>query len=148
MDMRGTRVPVKKNILPKRPDFPMLRVQPADRLFDLFNSFTNLRQHNRLLVGHLRGSIDRLRELRRELHRESQRGRADSNGDGESELSSRFGLTRREEQVAILLAHGRSNQAIARELQISVHTARHHTQRILSKLKVHSRGEAGAKIRG
>ncbi|HZN99276.1 MAG TPA: LuxR C-terminal-related transcriptional regulator, partial [Gemmatimonadales bacterium] len=59
----------------------------------------------------------------------------------------RFGLTQREEQVAILLAHGRSNQTIARELQISVHTARHHTQRILSKLQVHSRGEAGAKIR-
>jgi DNA-binding NarL/FixJ family response regulator len=126
----------------------MLRVQPADRLFDLFNSFTNLRQHNRLLVGQVRGSIDRLRELRRELNRESQRGRADSNRDGESELSSRFGLTQREEQVAILLAHGRSNQAIAGELQISVHTARHHTQRILSKLQVHSRGEAGAKIRG
>jgi hypothetical protein len=29
-----------------------------------------------------------------------------------------------------------------------VHTARHHTQRILSKLEVHSRGEAGAKLRG
>lgn len=126
----------------------MLRVQPADRLFDLFNSFTNLRQHNRLLVGQVRGSIDRLRELRRELNQESQRARGDSDRNGESELSSRFGLTQREEQVAILLAHGRSNQAIARELQISVHTARHHTQRILSKLQVHSRGEAGAKIRG
>jgi DNA-binding NarL/FixJ family response regulator len=139
---------VAKNIPPKRPNLPMLRVQPADRLFDLFNSFTNLRQHNRLLVGQVRGSIDRLRELRRELNRESQRTRADSNRDGESELSSRFGLTRREEQVAILLAHGRSNQAIAGELEISAHTARHHTQRILSKLQVHSRGEAGAKIRG
>jgi DNA-binding NarL/FixJ family response regulator len=139
---------VAKNIPPKRPNLPMVRVQPADRLFDLFNSFTNLRQHNLLLVGQVRGSIDRLRELRRELNRESQRARGDSNRDGESELASRFGLTQREEQVAILLAHGRSNQVIARELQISVHTARHHTQRILSKLKVHSRGEAGAKIRG
>ncbi len=137
-----------KNIPPKGPNLPMLPVQSADRLFDLFNSFANLRQHNRLLVGEVRGSIDRLRELRRELNRESRRASADSSRDDGSELSSRFGLTRREEQVATLLARGRSNQAIARELQISVHTARHHTQRILSKLQVHSRGEAGAKIRG
>jgi DNA-binding NarL/FixJ family response regulator len=51
-----------------------------------------------------------------------------------------MGLTRREAQVARLLARGRSNQAIAQELNISAHTARHHTQRILSKLEVHSRG--------
>jgi DNA-binding CsgD family transcriptional regulator len=58
-----------------------------------------------------------------------------------------FGLTQREAQVARLLSQGRSNQAIARDLEISEHTARHHTQRILAKLEVHSRGEAGAKIR-
>jgi DNA-binding NarL/FixJ family response regulator len=57
-------------------------------------------------------------------------------------------LTRREAEVAELLSQGRSNQAIARALNISEHTARHHTQRILSKLEVHSRGEAGAKLRG
>jgi DNA-binding NarL/FixJ family response regulator len=140
---------LEKNIPPQRPDLPMLRGVPADRLFELFTSFTNLRQHNRLLVGQMRGSIDRLRELRRELfHRKSIREGSEPDGDGDSGLGSRFGLTRREEQVAILLAQGRSNQAIARELRISVHTARHHTQRILSKLEVHSRGEAGAKIRG
>jgi DNA-binding CsgD family transcriptional regulator len=33
-------------------------------------------------------------------------------------------------------------------LGISAHTARHHTQRVLAKLKVHSRAEAGAKLRG
>jgi DNA-binding NarL/FixJ family response regulator len=137
---------MEKNIPPKRTDSPTLWIQPADRLFDLFNSFINLRQHNRLLVGQVRGSIDQLRKLRRELRQKSSlETELDRNGD--SELSSRFGLTRREEQVAILLAQGRSNQAIARELKISVHTARHHTQRILSKLEVHSRGEAGAKIR-
>jgi DNA-binding CsgD family transcriptional regulator len=141
------RPPVEKNISPQRTDPPMPRIPSADHLFDLFTSFTNLQQRNRHLVGEMRGSIDRLCELRRELHWKSWRGRAESNGDGDRELSSRFGLTRREEQVAILLAQGRSNQVIARELQISVHTARHHTQRILSKLKVHSRGEAGSKIR-
>jgi DNA-binding NarL/FixJ family response regulator len=140
---------VEKNIPPKRADAPILQVLSADRLVDLFTAFSNLRHHNRLLVGQMRGSIDRLRELRRELsHRKSSPGESGPDGDGDSGLSSRFGLTQREEQVAILLAQGRSNQAIARELQISVHTARHHTQRILSKLEVHSRGEAGARIRG
>jgi DNA-binding NarL/FixJ family response regulator len=64
-----------------------------------------------------------------------------------AQLQTRYGLTRREVQVAGLLAQGRSNSGIAQDLRISAHTARHHTQRILSKLEVHSRGEAGAKIR-
>jgi DNA-binding CsgD family transcriptional regulator len=140
---------VEKNIPPQPGDSPKPRVQPVDRLFDLVTSFTTLRQHNRALVGELRGSLDRLRELRRALARmQPAHERSEPDGDGVARLSSRFGLTRREKEVAILLAQGRSNQAIARELRISVHTARHHTQRILTKLEVHSRGEAGAKIRG
>ncbi len=140
---------MQKNIPPQTPDLPKLRVQPTDRLFDLFTSFTNLRRHNRALVGEIRGSIDRLRELRRELSAvQPARNGPKPRGHGQAKLSSRFGLTRREREVAILLAQGRSNQVIARELRISVHTARHHTQRILTKLEVHSRGEAGAKIRG
>ena len=55
-----------------------------------------------------------------------------------------FGLTARETEVAMLLAQGRSNVAIAKTLGISTHTARHHTQRVLAKMKVHSRAEAGA----
>jgi DNA-binding NarL/FixJ family response regulator len=73
---------------------------------------------------------------------------AENGSRGQDSLIRHFGLTRREAQVATLLSQGRSNQAIARELNISEHTARHHTQRILAKLEVHSRGEAGAKIRG
>jgi DNA-binding NarL/FixJ family response regulator len=122
----------------------------ADRLFELLSSFSNLRSSNRLLVDQLRDSIGELRQLRnqfREKHVELSR----PDGDGKVShrlLKERFGLTRREIEVAQLLAKGRSNQAIARELKISAHTARHHTQRILSKLEVHSRGEAGAKLRG
>ena len=48
----------------------------------------------------------------------------------------------------MLLAQGRSNVAIAKTLGISTHTARHHTQRVLAKMRVHSRAEAGAKLRG
>ncbi len=123
--------------------------QPADRLFDLLSSFSNLRRNNHALVGQIRGSINRLRELRLELSkRYPPESSSESSERTEVTLSSRYGLTQREEEVARLLARGKSNQAIARELDISVHTARHHTQRVLTKLKVHSRGEAGAKIRG
>jgi DNA-binding NarL/FixJ family response regulator len=124
-------------------------IESADRLFDLLSSFSNLRRDNHALVGQIRGSINRLRELRLELSkRHSPEVPSSHDGRTEAMLSSRFGLTQREEEVARLLARGKSNQAIARELNISVHTARHHTQRVLDKLEVHSRGEAGAKIRG
>lgn len=59
-----------------------------------------------------------------------------------------YGLTERESDVARLLAEGRRNWAIATELGISPHTARHHTQRVLAKLGVHSRAEAVARLRG
>ncbi len=135
---------MKNNIPPQHTDSAP-EFHPTDRFLALLASFSNLRQHNRALVGQVRGSMDRLRELSRELSR-MQPAPASENGD--ARLSSHFGLTPREQEVAVLLAQGRSNQAIARELRISVHTARHHTQRILSKLEVHSRGEAGAKLRG
>jgi len=125
------------------------QLQTTDRLRDLLSSFSALRSSNRNLVAQLRGSIYELREHRRRLQRQhvlevsGERHLANQSG-----LSKQFGLTRREAEVAELLSQGRCNQAIARELNISEHTARHHTQRILSKLEVHSRGEAGAKLRG
>ena len=121
----------------------------SDKLADLLSSFSHLRRSHRALVQTLHGSIHELRELRSNLQKQhSAVLPANRNGSGENGLAGRFGLTRREVQVAELLAQGRSNQAIARHLGISAHTARHHTQRVLSKLEVHSRGEAGAKIRG
>jgi DNA-binding NarL/FixJ family response regulator len=88
-----------------------------------------------------------MRELRGQLRSQVGAARAiPLNGtDG---LCARYGLTRRELDVAMLLARGKSNVSIAQQLRISAHTARHHTQSILSKLEVHSRGEAAAKLRG
>jgi len=123
--------------------------QTTDRLRDLLSSFSTLRSNNRNLVAQLPGSIYELREHRRRLKQQHVLEiPVAQNGAGQPDLSKKFGLTRREAQVAELLSQGRSNQAIARALNISEHTARHHTQRILSKLEVHSRGEAGAKLRG
>jgi two-component system nitrate/nitrite response regulator NarL len=51
-------------------------------------------------------------------------------------------LTRREQEVLSLLAEGLSQDAIANQLHISPKTVATHIQRILHKLRVHSRAEA------
>jgi DNA-binding CsgD family transcriptional regulator len=54
-------------------------------------------------------------------------------------LMRRFAMTAREAAVALLLARGGRNAAIAAELRISPHTARHHTESVLAKFGVRSR---------
>ncbi len=51
----------------------------------------------------------------------------------------RFGLTRREAQIARLLARRATNREIAVELDVSPHTVRHHVENIFTKLGIHSR---------
>ena len=51
-------------------------------------------------------------------------------------------LTARELEVIKLLAHGKSNKAIARQLVISENTVKNHVRNILDKLQLHSRTEA------
>ena len=58
-----------------------------------------------------------------------------------------LGLTRKEVAVARLLAEGRSNAGVATALCISPHTARHHTENIMAKLRVRSRAEVGPRLR-
>jgi PAS domain S-box-containing protein len=53
-------------------------------------------------------------------------------------------LTPRQTEVLGLLEHGRSTEAIARELHLSVETVRNHIRHILRALGVHSRIEAVA----
>jgi two-component system, NarL family, nitrate/nitrite response regulator NarL len=56
-------------------------------------------------------------------------------------------LTKRETQIAELLADGLSNKAIASQLFIELTTVKNHVHNILEKLDVHSRGEAAARLR-
>jgi two-component system, NarL family, nitrate/nitrite response regulator NarL len=56
-------------------------------------------------------------------------------------------LTEREAQIAVLVADGLSNKAIASRLSIELATVKNHVHSILEKLRVHSRGEAAAKLR-
>ena len=51
-------------------------------------------------------------------------------------------LSQREQQVAELLLEGASNKVIARQLDISVHTAKFHVAAILEKLGAHNRADA------
>lgn len=55
------------------------------------------------------------------------------------EMRARFGLTRRQAEVARLLASRKTNEEVAAALGISVHTARRHTEAVLSKLGLRSR---------
>jgi non-specific serine/threonine protein kinase len=55
-----------------------------------------------------------------------------------------FGLTRREEEVAALVARGLTNRQIATDLSISEHTVANHVAKILRKLGLESRSQITA----
>lgn len=58
--------------------------------------------------------------------------------------TSAAALTKREREILHLVAEGLTNQAIAAELVLSVHTVRTHVQTVLTKLGAHSKLEAVA----
>jgi DNA-binding NarL/FixJ family response regulator len=62
------------------------------------------------------------------------------------ELHDASALTRREIEVARLLARGAPNRTVAGELGISTHTARHQKESVLRKLGVASRTQVAARI--
>jgi DNA-binding NarL/FixJ family response regulator len=57
-------------------------------------------------------------------------------------------LTDREAQVLALVADGRSNADIARELDLSLKTVQNHVSRVLAKLQVRDRTQAAFRARG
>jgi two-component system, NarL family, nitrate/nitrite response regulator NarL len=56
-------------------------------------------------------------------------------------------LTLRENEILMLVAQGRSNKEIARQLAISSATVKNHMHSILQKLRVSRRGQAVARLR-
>ncbi len=63
-------------------------------------------------------------------------------------LRGRFGLTRQQARVALLLAARRSTAEIARALCISPHTVRRHVEQVLERLDVRSRLDVAEVIGG
>lgn len=121
-----------------------------DRLEAARTRFADLNGRRERAMNQLRDSLAQLRALRatppgRPSPRPLARP-AHAAPDAQA-LYNRFRLTRREAQVAALLAEGRSNAAVAAALSLSPHTARHHTESILVKLRAHSRAEVGAILR-
>jgi DNA-binding NarL/FixJ family response regulator len=57
-------------------------------------------------------------------------------------------LTDREAEILALLADGRTNAEIARELSVSLKTVQNHVSRILVKLQVRDRTQAAFRVRG
>ncbi len=57
-------------------------------------------------------------------------------------------LTQREAEVLALIADGRSNVEIARELEVSLKTVQNHVSRVLSKLQLRDRTQAAFRMRG
>ena len=90
--------------------------------------------------------------LRREIELLAQRGRlhlqeqVDTVAEPEAPSSpaASLGLTRREAEVLVLVAAGRTNRQIGETLFITPKTASVHVSRILAKLGVAGRGEAAA----
>jgi two-component system nitrate/nitrite response regulator NarL len=70
---------------------------------------------------------------------------AASGFDAMPERSLQNLLTPREIEVLSAIAYGLSNKAIARRLNISLHTVKFHIESLLRKLGAHSRAEAVAK---
>ena len=67
--------------------------------------------------------------------------------EGAAELTlARFGLTRREAEIARLLALRATNTEIADQLDVSPHTVRHHVENIFAKLGIHSRRSIAAEF--
>lgn len=56
-------------------------------------------------------------------------------------------LTRRESEVLQLIGQGLSNKEIARELNLSVSTVKHHVHHVLDKLQLPRRAQAMRKVR-
>ena len=117
-----------------------------ERLAAVMETSDELQRNRFELIRQMRRTMNEIRSMRLRLL-----ALLEDRVDGTTptpgiKLSRKFHLTPREVEVAMLLAGGAPNSAIARVLSISEHTARHHTRHVLVKLGLHSRARAAAVI--
>lgn len=139
---------------PERTEIPNPDIEPAPagtaaELAELLASLRELRDEGWELIARLRETLQGARAGRTAgVAAPPERSPPERRGaPSTTQLRVHYGMTQREAEVAKLLEEGCANLVIARRLGISPHTARHHTQRVLSKLGVHSRSAAGARLR-
>jgi DNA-binding NarL/FixJ family response regulator len=87
---------------------------------------------------------DAARAVFEELQAVPDLARLEAPAAGQAAADPRFGLTARELEVLRLIARGRTNAAIARELFVSVKTVDRHVSNIFDKLDVPTRAAATA----
>jgi DNA-binding CsgD family transcriptional regulator len=117
-----------------------------ERLAAVLETSDELERNRFELIRQMRHTMAEIRAMRHRLLallKDHTNGKVPSTG---ARLARKFHLTPREVEVAMLLAGGAPNVAIAKVLSISEHTARHHTRHVLIKLGLHSRGRAAALI--
>jgi DNA-binding CsgD family transcriptional regulator len=116
-----------------------------ERLAAVMETTDELQRNRSELMRRMRDTLSEIRALRLRLA-SPVKDRADAGSTSGIRLAEKFRLTRRELEVAMLLSSGAPNATIARALDISAHTARHHTRHVLVKLGLHSRARAAALI--
>jgi DNA-binding CsgD family transcriptional regulator len=117
-----------------------------ERLAAILETSDELQRNRFELIRQMRHTMAEIRAMRQRLLtllEDRTDGKVPSPG---TRLTRKFHLTPREVEVAMLLAGGAPNAAIAKVLSISEHTARHHTRHVLIKLGLHSRARAAAVI--
>lgn len=62
-------------------------------------------------------------------------------------VQQRFGLSPRQAEVALLLAQGHTTADIAKMLELTTHTVRHHAEQVLQRLNVRTRQQAMVRLR-
>jgi DNA-binding NarL/FixJ family response regulator len=61
-------------------------------------------------------------------------------------VRARFGLTPRQTEVALLMAHGGSDKSISRRIGVKTCTVRRHAEQVRTKLNISSRRELRGKL--
>jgi len=127
--------------LPMVFDGARVRRQLAGRLADLGDRDGALRElrtvHGAFLKMKAEGELQKTRDMFREL---------DARPPSRSAGAGAGGLTQRELEISRLVALGRSDKAVAKELDIARRTVSTHLSNIYRKLELGSRGELAAYV--